>query len=174
MKLKEFSITGATTELEIPTSDTLNYTLKENEVVNIISPSLRTDKKYSTYINYYFKSGRTPNNSSSPCRLTSLYNTGTIEDEWIKRDTILICIKTVAKSKNANGEEISVEKTFPRQTFVIDSATKMQQVYDTLHSRTDTNRTLFRQKNNVIQAIRKVEDSEGSQTYHLEPEWAAG
>ena len=51
-----YSITAVTTSLSIPTGS-IDYTLKENEIINIISPSLRSEYIYSSYVNYYFKAG---------------------------------------------------------------------------------------------------------------------
>lgn len=49
----DYSITAITTELKI-NSETKNYKLKENELINLIIPNLATDNIYAAYVNYYF------------------------------------------------------------------------------------------------------------------------
>lgn len=70
---EKISITAITTELEIPTSRTLNegYTLKANENVELLAPNLVSTVTYPMYVNYYFHSpSHEPTWTTRPCRLT--------------------------------------------------------------------------------------------------------
>ena len=57
-KLKNCSITYATTWINLSDllNDNVNYKLKENEMIQLITPRLVTDYSYPMYTNYYYKS----------------------------------------------------------------------------------------------------------------------
>ena len=74
---EKYSVTFLTSKLDIPESrlSTATYTLKANEIIQFIAPSLSTAEKgiYSSYINYYFNSPSHRNNDNyRACRLTNL------------------------------------------------------------------------------------------------------
>ena len=72
-----YSITYLTTELEIPisrTQDGNQYTLKENELIQLIAPNLSSSLTYPAYVNYFLDLGsRRQGGSSTPCILTKIY-----------------------------------------------------------------------------------------------------
>lgn len=51
------TITKIKTELNIDSETELPYTLKANEIIQMIAPNFRTTITYPAYINYHFKSG---------------------------------------------------------------------------------------------------------------------
>lgn len=72
----EYSITAISTELSIPLTrvNSNTYTLKQNENIHMICPSLKTvkDGLYAAYVNYFFHSPGLTNQELKPCKLTKI------------------------------------------------------------------------------------------------------